>query len=98
MEGSPRTNRPLVLLVCSGLDHAHRGFESFARDAFDELRHEPGLEIELVKGSGPAGDRDRAARTLTRLPPVARALGRVPGREPFRFEQAAFALSLQREL
>jgi glycosyltransferase involved in cell wall biosynthesis len=87
-----------VLLVCSGLDHARRGFESFARDCFDALRGDPGLDLRLVKATGPPGERERAVPTLTRDAPLARALGRATGREPFRFEQAAFALSLQPEL
>src|SRR4051794_21251428 len=95
----PSTQKPpRVLLACSGLAHAHRGFESFARDCFDVLRDDPAVEIELIKGSGPPGDRERSVRSLTRDSPLARALGRVSGREPFRFEHAAFALSLQPEI
>ncbi len=94
----PTADPPRVLLVCSGLEHALRGFESFARDCFGALRDEPAIELELVKGSGAGGDRETAVRTLTRDHPVARALGRAARREPFRFEHAAFGLSLQREL
>lgn len=86
--------RTRVLLACSGLDHAKRGFESFARECFDVLKDRPELEIELVKGSGPAGDRERSVPTLTRESPLARALGRATRREPFRFEQFEFAFSL----
>jgi 1,2-diacylglycerol 3-alpha-glucosyltransferase len=84
-----------VLLVCSGLEHARRGFESFARECFDALRDDGGLDLELVKGSGPARDRERAVPTITRDHVLARALGRATGREPFRLEQVAFGLSLQ---
>ena len=31
------TTVPRVTLVCSGLDHARRGYESFARECFDAL-------------------------------------------------------------
>ena len=84
-----------MLLACSGLDHAHRGFESFARECFDALRDRPELDIELAKGSGPGGDRERALPSLRRDSALAQGLGRALGKEPFRFEQAAFALSLQ---
>lgn len=87
-----------VLLVCSGLDHAQRGFESFARDAFKALSAEPQLELELVKGSGPSDSRERAVPSLTRDRAIAKAVGRVFSREPFRVEQVVFALSLQAEL
>lgn len=84
-----------MLLLCSGLDHAHRGFESFAREAFEQFAREPALDVELVKGSGPDGDRERSVPTLTRDAALARALGRATRREPFRFEQVAFALGVQ---
>jgi 1,2-diacylglycerol 3-alpha-glucosyltransferase len=91
----PTESRPLrVMLICSGLDHARRGFESFARECFDVLRDDPALELDLVKGSGARGERERSVPSLTRDARLARALGRATGREPFRFEQAAFAVSV----
>ncbi|MEA2426688.1 MAG: 1,2-diacylglycerol 3-alpha-glucosyltransferase [Thermoleophilaceae bacterium] len=92
MNGPTGTTR--VVLACSGLDHAKRGFESFARECFDVLKHNPELDIELVKGSGAPGDRERSVPTLTRESPLAHALGRATRREPFRFEQFEFAFSL----
>lgn len=88
-------SRVRVLLACSGLEHAHRGFESFARECFDVLKDDPLLDLELIKGSGPDRDRERAVRSLKRDGPVARALGRIAGRDPLHFEQLAFAFSLQ---
>jgi glycosyltransferase involved in cell wall biosynthesis len=93
MNGPGGTTR--VVLACSGLDHAKRGFESFARECFDALRGSPELDIELVKGSGRPGDRERSVPTLRRDSAPARALGRLSGREPFRFEQFEFAFSMQ---
>lgn len=87
-----------VLLACSGLEHAHRGFESFARDCFEHLREEPDIELELIKGSGADAEGERSVPTLTRDTRLAKALGRAWGREPFRVEQIAFALSIQREI
>ncbi len=83
-----------VLLACSGLEHAHRGFESFARECFEALREEPQLELELIKGSGPPGQAERAIATLTRDAAAARLLARLWRREPFRVEQISFGLSL----
>jgi 1,2-diacylglycerol 3-alpha-glucosyltransferase len=88
-------SKPYVLLVCSGLEHARRGFESFARDCFDALRHDPGIRIELVKGSGPSGPGERSIPTLRRDGFVARALARVLKVRSFRLEALSFAFSLQ---
>jgi glycosyltransferase involved in cell wall biosynthesis len=88
------TDVPRVLLVCSGLAHARRGFETFARECFDAMRDAPGIRIELVKGSGLRGPGERAVPTLRRDRSVARGLGRVLGRPPFRIEALAFAMTL----
>jgi 1,2-diacylglycerol 3-alpha-glucosyltransferase len=84
-----------VLLACSGLEHAQRGFESFARECFDALRDEPLLDLELVKGSGPDGDRERSVPVLKRDARLAQALGRAWSHDPLCVEQLAFAFSLQ---
>lgn len=89
-----RSRATRVLLVCSGLDHAHRGFETFARECFEALRHEPELELTLVKGSGPSAPGERSIPTLTRDVAAARLLARMWGRESFRVEQVAFGASL----
>ena len=86
-----------VLLACSGLEHAHRGYESFARECFDRLKDDPRLDLLLVKGSGPDGHRERAVRSLKRDDAITRALARVRGNE-LQVEQFAFAFSLLREI
>lgn len=96
LQADPRRGAaPRVLLACAGLDHARRGFETFARECFTALHDEPGIELELVKGSGPPGAGERSARTLRRDRPVARAVGRLLGARPFRIEALAFAFGLQ---
>lgn len=84
-----------MLLVCSGLEHARRGFESFARECFDALSQEPGVRIELVKGSGPSAPGERAIPTLRRDEVVARTIGRALKIRSFRLEALAFAFTLQ---
>jgi 1,2-diacylglycerol 3-alpha-glucosyltransferase len=92
---SEAADTPNVLFVCSGLEHARRGFESFARDCFDALRREPGVRIELIKGSGPSGPGERSIPTLKRDGVIARALGRLLKVRSFRLEALSFAFSLQ---
>ena len=86
-----------VMLPCSGLEHAHRGFESFAREAFDELRDEPRLDLRLVKATGASGDGELAVRAITRDGRLARRFSRRQN-GPIKAEQLAFAFSLQREI
>jgi hypothetical protein len=85
---------PRVLLVCSGLEHARRGFETFARECFDALRDDPRVRIELVKGSGAAGPAERAVTALRRDRPLAQLLGRMRGVPAFRIEAFSFAFAV----
>lgn len=89
-----RDPAPHVLLVCSGLEHAWRGFESFARECFEALRGEPSIQIELMKGSGPRRPGERSLPTPTRDQPLVRSLARALGKQPFRLEAFAFGLGL----
>jgi 1,2-diacylglycerol 3-alpha-glucosyltransferase len=85
---------PVIVLACPGLDHAHRGFETFARECFEALRRQPRIAIELVKGSGTHGSAESTVPTLRRDTPTARALGRLLRRDPFVIEHLSFALAL----
>src|SRR5436305_5069901 len=89
---------PNVWIVSSGLDHARRGFELSARECFEALVGERGVQLELVKGSGNQGSHERVARTLRRDRTFARALGRARGVQPYRVEALAFAFSLLPQL
>jgi 1,2-diacylglycerol 3-alpha-glucosyltransferase len=88
-----RTTR--VLLVCPGLDHAMRGFESFARECFEALRGEEAIRLRLIKGSGDSRPGESTLPTLRRDRPLAETLARATGQPPFLFEQLAFAITLQ---
>jgi glycosyltransferase involved in cell wall biosynthesis len=85
-------------LACSGLEHAQRGYESFARECFETLRDEPLLDMWLVKGSGASGDRERAIPSIKRDDLLVRLISRGRTRAPLIAEQLAFALSLQPEV
>ena len=93
-ERSVRDDPPYVLLVCSGLDHAHRGFETFARDCFAALHEDPGVRIELVKGSGPHSQDERSVPAPTRDNFMLRVLARLLGMQPFRLEAFVFGLEV----
>ena len=100
----PVTNAPdgaekpaRVLFACSGLEHAQRGYESFAREAFARLKDHPLIDMWLVKGSGADGDRERSVPCLKRDDAVVRALARVRGNE-LKVEQFAFGFSLLPEV
>lgn len=85
---------PRILLVCSGLEHARRGYESFASECFEALRGHPGIELELVKGSGQPRRGELRVAPLRRDRTPARAVGRAIGWPAFRVEALSFAFTL----
>src|SRR5213079_648367 len=82
--------RPTVMLACPGLDHAHRGFETFARECFEALRDRDDLRIELVKGTGARRRGEVAIPTVTRNALLARLVARRWSIEPFIVEHLVF--------
>jgi 1,2-diacylglycerol 3-alpha-glucosyltransferase len=83
-----------VLLACPGLEHARRGFESFARGCFDALRGDPAVDTYLVKGSGGSEPHERAIPTLRRDTAMSQLVARAVRRPAFVVEHVVFSLSL----
>jgi glycosyltransferase involved in cell wall biosynthesis len=83
-----------VLLVCSGIGYAMRGFETFAIECHAALRRDPRLRTVLVRAHGPAGEGERTARTVNRDTRIARLLGRAARRDGYFAEQMIYALGL----
>jgi glycosyltransferase involved in cell wall biosynthesis len=81
-----------VAILCPGLGHVPRGFESFAQECADALRADGRHEVLLVKGAGPVGDGERVAWSIRRGSRAAWAWNRLADRtDPYRLEQATFA-------
>src|SRR5713101_5618514 len=88
------TARPLrVAIVCSGLDHINRGYESFSRELLDVLAPRTDLESWLVKGSGDGSAREHVVRVLRRDRPSLRRLASVVGRPAVAYEIEAVSMA-----
>lgn len=82
-----------VDLLCTGLDHIRRGYESFARECFDALKTDDWLDIRLYKGSGEARPGERSLMTARRDSHLAGLLARITQRSEYHVEQMGFLLS-----
>jgi 1,2-diacylglycerol 3-alpha-glucosyltransferase len=83
-----------VLLACSGLGHAVRGFETFAMKCHAALRGRARVRSLLVRARGEAGAGERTLGTMGRSSRLARLLGRAARRDGYFAEQMAYALRL----
>ena len=83
-----------MLLPCSGIGIAMRGFETFAIECHAALRRHPRVKATLVRARGTPGDDERRAPTISRDSRPARALGTLARRDGYFAEQMVYALSL----
>lgn len=87
-----------VLFCCTGLGILNRGFESFARDAFDGLRNTADLDIWLIKGKGDRTEREIPVWCLPRTGRTARWLGRLFNRSAYAAEQWSSFFPIVRQI
>lgn len=85
---------PEIFLVCPGLGHIFRGYETFTRQCFDVLREERSFRMRLFKGAGPESDNETRIPILRRTSLMAPAAARLIGRTNYDAEQLTFALGL----
>ena len=83
-----------VFLICSGLGHIRRGFESFTQECFEALSKEPELNITLFQGGEDSSRQAITLWNLSRNSWMATQLGKITGRGGYFIEQISFFLSL----
>lgn len=83
-----------LFIICSGLGHIKRGFESFTQECFDALSQDICLNVTLFKGGGKSREKDVTLWNLHRNYWMAIQLGKTTGRGAYFIEQSSFCLSL----
>ena len=84
---------PKVVIMCPGLGHIGRGYESFARELFDELRTKDVFDLSLLKGGGEEAPREHVLPCLRRTGRSASLLSELASIESYKVEQFTFFLS-----
>lgn len=77
-----------VAIVCSGLEHVRRGFESASRELFQALKGS--VDVTLVKGSGRSGSQEIVIPSLRRD----RTQSLIGYERAYYYEQVTFAATL----
>jgi glycosyltransferase involved in cell wall biosynthesis len=88
-----------VFIICSGLGHIRRGYESFTQECFDALAQDPAIDITLYKGGGKSSKKQIALWNLPRNSPWTRRVARIVTMairkaKPHLLEQVTFGFSL----
>ncbi len=83
-----------VFLVCTGLGHINRGYESFTRECFDALKDAKEFKLYLIKGGGKSINNEITLPNLPRIKKTANFLAKCFSTEAYTIEQFTFCLSL----
>lgn len=83
-----------VFIVCSGLGHVQRGFESFTQECFDALSKDSALDLTLFKGGGDSNSKSIPLWNFPRESWMGAHLGELIKRDSYFIEQSSFFLSL----
>lgn len=87
-----------VFIICSGLGHTKRGYESFTQECFEALSQEPLLDLTLFKGGGKSSKKEIALWNFPRNAPLTQQIARITepvfGRGGYAIEQGSFFVSL----
>jgi 1,2-diacylglycerol 3-alpha-glucosyltransferase len=87
-------NKQTVFLVCTGLGHINRGFESFSRECFDELKQSDDFGLYLLKGGGRTQNNEIAVWNLARNGKGNKILRKLTGKDAYYLEQLSFFLGM----
>lgn len=83
-----------VFIVCTGLGHINRGYESFTRECYDALKDNKEFKLYLIKGGGKSTDNEISILNLPRQKKAAQFLSKLFRTNAYTIEQATFCINL----
>jgi 1,2-diacylglycerol 3-alpha-glucosyltransferase len=83
-----------VFIVCTGLGHINRGYESFTRECFDALKDTTAFKLYLIKGGGKSIGNEIALPNLPRRKKTAQFLAKILPTDSYTIEQATFCIAM----
>jgi 1,2-diacylglycerol 3-alpha-glucosyltransferase len=86
--------KPVVLLACTGLGRINRGYESFTRECFEELKKSKHFELFLVKGGGQKSESEIVVKNMHRKGKLARFISKIITKDVYFIEQFTFFIGL----
>lgn len=83
-----------VFIVCTGLGHINRGYESFARECYDALKNTTDFKLYLIKGGGKSTGNEIVLPNLPRRNKATQLFAKLLPFDAYSLEQVTFCLSL----
>ncbi|RYX87470.1 glycosyl transferase, partial [bacterium] len=83
-----------VFLVCTGLGHINRGYESFTRECFDALKDTNQFNLYLIKGGGKSIGNEIVLPNLPRRNKIAKYLSKLLSIDAYTVEQVTLCIAM----
>jgi len=87
-------SKPVVFIICSGVGHINRGYESFATECNEAIRNNDQYDIILLKGAGSKQQNELPVWCIHRNSTSAKFISKITGKEPYWLEQFTFAMAM----
>jgi 1,2-diacylglycerol 3-alpha-glucosyltransferase len=87
-------NKPNVFIICTGVGHINRGYESFTLECFDVLKTSSNFELFLLKGGGKTTQKELKIPCIKRSTKLASFLNKVSGKQKYWIEQVTFLIGM----
>lgn len=86
--------KPNVFIVCTGVGHINRGYESFTAECFNNLRTAERFELFLLKGGGASVQNEIKIACIKRNSQLAAFLSKISGKDKYWIEQLTFLIGM----
>lgn len=88
------SGKKIVFIICSGVGHINRGYESFATELNEAIRGTTSFETILLKGRGEDIDNEKSLWCIKRTSNLGKLVGKLLGKDSYWLEQFTFSLSI----
>lgn len=88
------SKKPIVFLVCTGVGHIRRGYESFTEECFAALKNSEHFQLYLLKGGGIKEKQTFRVPCIQRNSPLGKMLAKVFRTDAYGIEQFSFWLAM----
>jgi len=87
-------DKPNVFIVCTGLGHINRGYESFTKECFFALKDVNEFELYVLKGGGKLNKKEIRISCAQRDSKTASFLAKIVGMDTYWIEQFTFLICM----
>jgi len=87
-------NKSNVFIICTGLGHINRGYETFTMECFNALKTSPDFELFLLKGAGRSYEKEFTILCAKRNTKLARFLAKIIRKGTYWIEQFTFLIGM----